>query len=209
MILNKLAGIKYKNRFSQYKNAFIHFCEFKNIPLSSDTLESIKMLEKHTRKKYRQLGPINYKEIAERIKRLKNEKLKLSYQTIIATGLRISELEGIIPADCTITAETITLAFIGKGGDKGTVIIQAVEYPELCQKISELIAKTQADRKIFYSAIYLQKKAKELGFRCHDLRRICAILEYKKARKKSEVMRKLRHSNIKTTNIYLNNKIKF
>ena len=61
---------------------------------------------------------------------------------------------------------------------------------------------------MFYSAIYLQKEAQRLGITCHNLRRAYAKLEYKKTKSRENVRKKLRHTNIKTTNIYLRSKIK-
>ena len=213
-ILYKLGQIKYKNHFSQSKNAFLHFCEFQNIELSGDVLENIKALEKSTVKKYKKLATIEYKEVDKTIKHIKNPKLKLCYQVLITTGLRVSELASITANDCVIDGDVITLSFIGKGGKTEAVTIIAEENPALFQRLKEHVKNTSSEnadnvkRKVFYSAVYLQTKAKELGFKCHDLRRIFAKLEYKKHSKK-EVMKKMRHSNIKTTNIYIRSKVKF
>lgn len=207
-ILNNLAGIKHKNNFSQAKNAFLHFCEFQNITLSSDVLDNIKTLENNTRKKYRKLEEKDFSLIDSKIKHIKNRKLKLSYQTILATGLRVSELAGITPNDCLISDNEITFNVVAKGGQRQMVTVSNIEYPKLYQRIKEQIGKTAPDKKLFYSAIYLQKKAKELGFQCHDLRRAYAKLEYKKSKSKTEVMKKLRHTSIKNTNIYIKSKIK-
>lgn len=208
-VMSKLEKIEHKNYFSQTKNAFLHFCEYQNINLSSDVMEKIKQLETNTHKKYRKLKVIDYKQIDNSIKHIKNSKLRLCYQTIISTGLRVSELASIKADDCTITDNEIIFSFIGKGGDKETVKLIADEYPKLYQDLKELIKDTSTGKKVFYSAIYLQINAKKLGFECHDLRRIFARLEYKKSKSKVVVMKKLRHSNIKTTSIYLNSRIKF
>jgi len=207
-ILDNLGTIKHKNRFSQSKNAFLHFCVFQNITLSADILEIIEQLERTTRKKHRKLKPIEFVQVDKKIKRIRNKKLKLSYQTIIATGLRVSELSGINPENCTVTNNTITFSFVGKGGKNEVVEVQAAAYSKLYQSLKELIDGTSKDKKIFYSANYLQRQAKELGFTCHDLRRACAKLEYKKSRSKKQVKEKLRHANIKTTKIYLKSKVK-
>ena len=213
LVLDKLSEIKYKNHFSQSKNALLRFCDFQNIKLSNDILVRIKELENATKRKYRQLKPIEYNQIDSKIKHIKNIKLKLSYQTMIATGLRISEVAGITPNNCIISdnanhSNSITFNFIGKGRKKGTAIITSNDSPLLYERLKDLIKNTPANKKVFYSAVYLQKKARELGFGCHDLRRAFAKLEYNKCRDKTEVSRKLGHSNIKTTNIYLKSKIK-
>ena len=208
-IMDKLGTIKHKNHFSQSKNAFLYFCEFQNIHLSSSTLERIKELEKGTRKKRRKLKALEYSDIDKKIKRLKNKRLKLSYQTILATGLRVSELADITPGGCNVTSEEINFSFCAKGGANGVVTISATAYPKLYKDLEELIQGVQAkEKKLFYSVGYLQKNAKVLGFSCHNLRRVCAKLEYKKSRSKSAVMEKLRHKSVKATNIYLRSKIK-
>jgi len=208
LVLDRLAGIKHKNYFSQGKNAFLHFCELHNIKLSSDTLESIRGLEKKTKKKYRRLRAIDFKQVDNRIKHIRNKKLKLSYQAIMATGLRVSELAQLGPNDCAIAADSITFNFIGKGRRNESATIQATEHPKLYKSLLELVRDMPANKKVFYSAPYLQAKARPLGFSCHDLRRVFAKLEYRKCGSKTEVMSKLRHSNVKTTNIYLRSRVK-
>lgn len=209
-ILDKLSEVKHKNRFSQFKNAFLYFCEFQNIALPANTLEHIKTLEQNTRKKRRKLKVVEYSAVDKKIKRLRNKRLKLSYQTMIATGLRVSELSSIAPSGCSITSEAITFSFTAKGGTNGVVTIPAAPYPNLYKDLQLLIesARQAKERKLFYSAGYLQKEAKKLDFVCLDLRRAFAKLEYKKCRCKSEVMKKLRHKSIKATNIYLRSKVK-
>ena len=208
-ILNKLSTIKHKNYFSQSKNAFLHFCEFQNISLSSDTLRSIEKIEQGTRKKYRKLPPINYIEVDRKIKHIRNKKLKLSYQVMLATGLRVSELASITKNDFLVDSDMITLNFVGKGGRKELVTFQKSEYPKLYLRIKEHVENVSSDKNVFYSAVYLMKNAKGLGFRCHDLRRIFAHLEYKKHKSKVKVKEKLRHTNMKNTNRYLRSKVKF
>lgn len=206
-VLNRLAELEHKNEFSQAKNSFLHFCEFENLPLSNEVLERIQELETHTRKKYRKLQAIDYITVDNKIKHLKNKRLKLSFQILTTTGLRVSELAQITPAHCIVTNERLTFRFIAKGGNLNTVTLSKSDYPELYERLRELITHISPQKKIFYSAGYLQKQAKRLGFTCHDLRRACAKIEYNKSRSKAEVKKKLRHSNIKTTNLYLNSKV--
>jgi len=207
-ILDNLSQIKYKNYFSQSKNAFLKFCEFQNISLSAEALKSIAELEGRTKKKYRKLLTIEFEEIDTAIKNIKNAKLKLSYQVIIATGLRVSEIAQIRSIDCRVTDNTVAFSFVGKGGNAETVSMTKSENSKLFHRITEHIKITSADKKLFYSAVSLQVKAKELGFGCHDLRRAYAKLEYQKCGSKTCVKEKMRHSNLKNTSIYLNSKIK-
>lgn len=206
-MLERLAELTHKNEFSQAKSALLHFCEFVNLSLSNEVIERIRELETHTRKKYRKLKTVDYITIDNKIKHLNNEKLKLSYQTLTATGLRVSELAQITPAHCVVTDERLAFRFIAKGGKENTTIVFKSEYPEFYGRLKEWITHTNPQKKMFYSAGYLQKQAKNMGFTCHDLRRACAKLEYQKSHSKKEVQEKLRHSTIKTTNIYLNSKV--
>lgn len=206
-VIERLAELTHKNGFSQSKNSFLHFCEFENLSLSNEVIERIRELETHTRKKYRKLKAIDYITIDNKIKHLKNERLKLSFQMLTATGLRVSELAQITPAHCVIKNESLSFRFIAKGGKENTSTVLKSDHPELYEQLNELIIHTNPERKIFYSSSYLQKQAKRLGFTCHDLRRACAKIEYKKSRSKAEVKKKLRHSTVKTTNIYLNSKV--
>lgn len=207
--IQNLSTIKHKNHFSQSKNALYYFCEFANIHLSNEEKARIKDLEEKAKKKYRKLNTVSFKEIKKKINYLKDEKLKLSYQTMLATGLRVSELAQITPGDCINTEDSIFFSFIGKGGKEESVNIVKYDYPDLYNKLLAQINSTSVHNKVFYSAVYLQKKAKELGFQCLDLRRAFAKLEYKNSKSKKIVQKKLRHSSIKNTNIYLRSKIKF
>ena len=215
LVLAKLSEIRYKNYFSQAKNALMLFCEYKDIKLSPDTLSNIRELHGTTKKKYRKMKPVEFSEVDKKIKHIKNKKLKLCYQTIIATGLHVGELASLSARDCTIDkAEdgsvcSITFTFTGKGGKDGEAIISAEEHPLLYERLVELIVTAPSPSSpVFYSSGYLQSKAKEMGFTCHDLRRAYAKIEYKKCRNKAEVSKKLRHSNTRTTNIYLRSKVK-
>jgi len=205
-VLDILSGIKYKNNFSKCKNAFLHFCDFLGVDLGDKYIARIEDLHHGTTRRYRKLKHIDIEAIEKKIKGLRNPKLKLSYQTMLATGLRVGELAQITKDDCLITADEIHFSFVGKGGISCSVVISRHENPRFYDDLILLIEN--AKHKIFYSTIYLQIDAKKLGFTCHDLRRIYSRAEYKKTKSKEAVRRKLRHTNIKTTNIYLKSKFK-
>ena len=206
-MIQHLSEIKCKNEFSQSKNAFLKFIEFQHITLNQKQLNKIKQLEKNTHKKYRKKKSADYKTVDKTIKHIRNQKLKLSYQMMMATGLRVFELSQIRRDDCIITNDFILFYFTGKGGEEENVIILKSENKLLYENLEELINNTEFSRKVFYSSNYLQKKAKEYNFQCHDLRRIYSKLEYKKTKSKKEVQEKMRHSNEKTTEIYLKSNI--
>lgn len=206
-MIQHLSQIKHKNEFSQSKNAFLKFIEFQHITLSQKQLNKIKQLEKNTQKKYRRKKFADYKTVDKTIKHIRNQKLKLSYQTMLVSGLRVFELSQIRRDDCIITVDFIRMYFVGKGGAEENVIILKSENRLLYENLIELISNTEFSGKVFFSSNYLQKKAKEYNFQCHDLRRIYSKLEYKKTKSKKEVQEKMRHSNEKTTEIYLKSNI--
>ena len=207
-VMNNLSKIKYKNEFSQSKNALMYFLEFANIPLDERFSGQINILERMTNKRYRKLKGADLKEIEQTINYLKNNKMKLSYQILLSTGLRVNELSQIRKNDCTISDKDISFDFIGKGGRKEKSKITKEENNKLFETVKKLIESTGDESKVFYSANYLQQKSKEYGFQCHDLRRAFARMQYKKGKSKKEVQKELRHSDEKTTDIYLKSKIK-
>lgn len=207
-MIDELQDMKYKNEFSQYKNALLYFLEFQNISLSEEQSAKIQEYENNTKKKYRKLKTVDFKKVDRTIKHLKNKKLKLSYQTLLNTGLRVFELAQITKDSCTFLDDTLTMNFIGKGGNQEQVIFTKADNEKLFDELKEMILSTQENKKVFYSANYLQQKAKQYNFCCHDLRRAYSKLEYKKSESKEQVKEKMRHTNIKTTEIYLKSKVK-
>ena len=169
-ILKRLEEVKYKSYFSQYKNALLHFCEFAGIKIDDEYLKYIKYLNQTKKKKYQKRVTIDYSLIDRKIKHLKNKKLKLSYQVMALTGLRISELAQIKPSNCAILEDEIHFRFFGKGGKAEEVVLYKIDNPTIYENIKEQIENTHQDKYVFYSAIYLQTKASNLGFKCHDLR---------------------------------------
>lgn len=211
-LISKLSHIHYKNQFSQSKNALLYFCKCYHIDITNKQLKDIERLQKQTRKKYRRLNKTEYPKIKRTINHLKNKKLKVSYLTMIETGLRVSELSQIKIEDCHIYDEKICFSFIGKGGKKAFSTISKKDNTPLYVCLKDTILyycdKGLDSKKLFYSSQYLQQKAKLYGFSCLELRRISAKLEYKKSKSKNQVKEKLRHANIKTTNIYLDSSVK-
>lgn len=208
-VIKKLSEINYKNYFSKSKNTFLYFLEFQNLSLSLEQKSKIKQLENNTKKKYRKLHEIDLKKMKNTINHLKNKKLKVSYLVMLDTGLRVSELSQIKKQDVNISNERIELSFIAKGGKPQKVKIVKKENNLLYESLKDLAENTGETHNVFYSSGYLQNQATKYGFACHDLRRACAKLEYKKTKSKQAVKNKLRHSKLKTTNIYLKSKVKF
>ena len=214
-VLDQLSAIKYKNYFSQSKNALFYFLSCFGLALTDEEVTLIDGLEEKTKKKYRKLKETNYKRINATIQRLKNKKLKLCFLVILETGLRVSELSQIKANDCFIfnerneKNEKIQFNFIGKGGKAEIAYIDKEITPKLYQELESLIKNNDdPEKKLFYSMNYLQGKATKYGFTCHELRRISSKLEYQRTKSRQQVKEKLRHVKLKTTNRYLNSRIK-
>lgn len=206
-ILDHLERVKYKNEFSQSKNALLYFLEFQKIKLSHEQKKKIEEMKTKTTRKYRRLQSVNLEDIEKKIKYLRNKKLKFSYLTMLQTGLRVFELSQLTPNHCTVLETSMNFSFTGKGGKQEQVTLLKEENKKLFYSLKEMIEETEPNKKIFYSRLYLQQEAKKRGFQCHDLRRAFAKVEYKKAKSKEKVKQKLRHSSLKTTDIYVKSKV--
>ncbi len=207
-ILDNLSKVRYKSYFSQSKNALFHFLKFQNITLSDEQLKAIELLQKSTQKKYRKQKQKNFLFIDKEIKNIKNSKMRLSYQVLMYTGLRVSELSQITKRDTCITDSAIYFSFTGKGGKRESVMLSKKNQETCFYELCDHIKKTKDDKKLFYSANYLQATVtRDFQFSCHDLRRIFAKQQFTQTKSKKEVQKKLRHANLKTTKIYLNSKI--
>ena len=199
MVLEKLTAMKYKNQFSKYKNAFLKFSEFLNLELSGENQHKLDKMMDAKIKKRRKLKGTKLKDIQHKIRVMQDKKLKSSYETMLYTGLRVSELAQIKKSNCIIHDKAIEFQFIGKGGKTEKVILYEEQSKRIFNDLRQLIDTTTPDRKIFYSVSYLQTNALKKDFQCHDLRRAFAKLTYQEHKDKEIVMRLLRHSKIKNT----------
>ena len=207
LVIENMRDLKYKNQYAKYKNAFLKFCDFKGIALDINLLNELKDMNETKLRKHRSSKPIKLQDIKNHIKVIRNKRLKLSYETMLATGLRVSELAGITKDATIVTDADITFAFIAKGGACETVIIDKSENAKLFIDLTQLIKSTKQEKPIFYSAGYLQSKACDMGFTCHDLRRAFALLKYRQCKDLDTTRAYLRHKNIKTTKLYLKSKV--
>lgn len=203
-VVLKLKAMRYKNQYSKYKNAFIKLCDYLNIKLSDTVLTELDTISGEKKKKYRHLKPVRLEDIKNRIKVINDKKLKLSFETMLISGLRVSELSQMKKADCTIQDNSIGFKFITKGGNRGNIVI---DDKQLVPKLKDLIGSTAEGERVFYSTNYLQTQANIRDFQCHDLRRAFSKLAYREHRDITKVMHLLRHSRKKSTKIYLKSKL--
>lgn len=206
-VIQKLIAIKYKNQYSKYKNAFLKFCDFQGIEIQKNVLLELELIKTDKIKKRRKLKQIALKDIQNHIKVIQDKKLKLSFEMMLNTGLRVSELTQIKKEDCLVSKNSIEFSFIAKGGNIEKITFPFSQNERLFNNLTSLIENTHTG-KIFYSTNYIQTKANEKGFHCHDLRRAFAKLDYKKNKNLEHTRVALRHTNVKNTKIYVNSKIK-
>ena len=205
LVLQKLQVITYKSYYSKYKNAFLKFCDYQNIKLSDKVRIELDAMKSDKIKKYRKPKPVLLTSIKNKIRVIRDRKLKLSLQIMLATGIRVSELSQVTTKDCTLANDNIKLSFIGKGGNAETVMITD---SKIVSALRELLAITPKGEKLFYSANYLQKHARKRNFACHDLRRAFAKIVYKATKSIRRVMELMRHKKYRSSKIYLTSKVK-
>ena len=206
-VLNKLRAFKYKGEYSKYKNAFVKLCDFLDIKLSADIISELDSMIVSKKKKYRKLKAVRLADIQNQIKIMKDKKLRLSYETLLSTGLRVSELSQIKRENCVVFDSEIELSFIGKGGKQEQVFVYKNNDESFFYDLCEHITSHGIDEKIFYSSSYLQAKAHDKGFSCHDLRRAYAKIIFRDCKDINTVKQLLRHSKIKNTRLYLKSKV--
>jgi len=175
-VIIKLNAIKYKNQYSKYKNAFLKLCDYLNIKLSSENEAELNTMNHKKINKRRKLNPIEFEDIKNSIKTIRDKKLKLAFELMLASGLRVSELAQIKKEDCVIGSKDIKLLFIGKGGKSETVLLT---NRQIITDLKKLLQEVDSEKRLFYHPNYLQSQALKRGFQCHDLRRAFAFSSYK------------------------------
>ena len=147
-VIQKLKVIKYKNQYSKYKNAFLKYCSFIGLELDEDTRLELSMIRLEKKKKRRQLKQVELKDILNHLKVMRDKKLKCSFETMLHTGLRVSELSQIQKENCTIETDYIEFDFLGKGGNQERVVFYEIQNQQLFEDLKNLISNTTG--KVFY-----------------------------------------------------------
>jgi len=164
-VLENLGNIKYKNYFAQAKGALLHFCKFQAITLDDNQLRQIEEMQENTTKKYRSLDKLtaNFVEkTKKKVEGIKNPKLRLSYETAMATGLRVSEIAQLTPGNAVISDEAIIFTITRKGGEEKEVAIVKSEHKKLYEKVRKMTESLKPNDRVFYSVATLQKEAKKV-----------------------------------------------
>lgn len=168
-----------------------------------------------TRRRKTRAEPIQLESIKHKINALKDDRLKLAYRTALNSGLRVSELADLKPGDLQFK-EGARIGYVvrrGKGGKPRELV--GLPDPYLHERLQQLMTATPPDQRLFYSNSHLRKRAYELEFECHDLRRVNAQ-DYRRFVRgeglsayeaNGAVMESLGHTRFRTTARYLRKKV--
>lgn len=207
---------KTRNDVSAAKRGFELFAEFApGLELPDSGLISGISKEKRNYRK-RRFEPLDLKKVQHTINGLKDEKLKLGYRLMLATGARVSEVAQIRKQDITLEEDGGIKIHVEHTKSGGPATLEC-DDTYLLDKLPTYIAELQDGDKVFHSADAMMHKAAEYGFQCHDQRRVYAKLKYKEIKKMrpdlkpgeivEEVRPLMRHNSSRTTKRYLGRKI--
>ena len=207
---------KTRNEFSAAKNALKMMVEFYpqfHIP-SEQFFKTQSMSKRNFSKKPRKV--IYLQPTLRSINQISNEKLKYAYRLALVSGLRVSKLADLEPEDISFENGAIIVRVRhGKGGHGGVIRCRedAYLYEHLQKYVQEAVREPTQTGKLFYGEAKMRKEALRLGFECHDLRRIYAILTRRELGKQMPVkeadrivQQNLRHVRFSTTKRYLYNR---
>lgn len=202
-----------KNEYSAAKNGLKHLQKlYPQLKLpSEDTFRSQSLHKRNFSKRPKKVMYLHPTQ--RKINQIQDEKLKYAYRLSLISGLRVSELADLEGRDLTFCEGQIQVTVRkGKGGHGGTISCRFDPY--LYQRLQAFVQEQpESEEKLFYGERKLRKEAEQLGFECHDLRRIYAM-ELKKELKKEMtakeadqiVQERLRHNRFSTTKRYLYNR---
>lgn len=211
VILQGMKKLKTKNDVSAAKRGFEYFKIYYPELRLPEQIGQISKTKRNFKK--RKWQPLKLDKLKRTINSLQDKKLKYAYRLMLATGMRVSEVEQISKQDITIAEDEIKLHIEHtKSGCPATV---SCKDPYLLEKLPGYLAELKQEDKAFYSASKMMQAANAYGFECHDLRRVFAKLKYREIkpvvgssyRAVGEVRELMRHESCRTTKIYLRRKI--
>lgn len=166
---------KDKSYLNQVKQAVQYYFQAQDEYYNDDT---IYLDELHDRAKKRRKNPVKtlkLKKVNLKINLMREKEIrkKLAFRLEQVSGLRVSEIADLEPRDIEFLDNYKIKIVVrhGKGDKKRTVIGFNDKY--VWEKLKDL--EPRKNGKIFHSASTLMKKAKDLGFKTHKLRKVCPI----------------------------------
>ena len=209
-IEQKMKELPSKNEFSAAKRGLLKLQEY-DPALQLPKKQFFEEQAKKKRNFIKSRGRKIYKDtVMRKINQISDANLRLAYRLEMVSGLRISELADLYPGDIEIADNTLLVTVRnGKGGKSG--IVTCLDDGYVKERLEALIQRTEANTPLFYSTGHMMNEASRLGFECHDLRRIFSQdmeqeqINQGKTRGQAgeEVREALRHSRLRTTNLYL------
>lgn len=185
---------------------------------SDNELKEIISNKNNNRKKA--YDPYTLDTAKRKINTIKDKKYKLAYRLMIVSGARVFEIANLTKEDIIFNDNnTLTIKIRnGKGGKSANINCLRDKY--LFRELKYFLENKLEEESIFYSSIAMQKKAQQLGFKCHDLRRAYSKLFEKKIKEevrdfsddekdiivKDEIRKAMRHSRFETSKGYLYSK---
>ncbi|MEN8905633.1 MAG: hypothetical protein ABF289_06695 [Clostridiales bacterium] len=177
-IENHMKNIKSKKTANNLKIALKKFKEL-NKSFKYDEFEIDLQSAKKSHKRLTKFKEaFNLASSTHKINALKNERFKMAYKLMLSGALRCDEVANITKDNIKITNKGIVIDIKhGKGGFSREAKLIDSKYFE--DNIPKYIKYFSPGENLFYSANYMQKTAKNIGFMCHDLRRASSQIIHK------------------------------
>jgi integrase len=167
---NKDLDGKSKNYINQTKQAVKYALMMNDIYYNSETINLTKL---HNSMKHKK--PENTKlklsTINKKINALKDKRKKLAYRLQEVSGLRLSEIANLKKNDIEFTIDEKIFVLVQKGKCGKARRVATIKDKYLYKELQLL---EERKGRLFYKAITLRKKAWELHFKTHKLRKVTA-----------------------------------
>lgn len=160
--LNSKQLSKFKNSVEKMpladKEKYLEICinQFKNAPKYHPKFKDVFKL----------------KTVENKINRLKSNRLKTAFRLQEISGLRIAELANLTAEDIKIAQDGEMVIHVKKGKGSKERFVRVFKDDYVLDQLINLDPKKNG--KLFCSKKYMLEKAKQLGFKTHDLRKTYA-----------------------------------
>lgn len=165
---------KDKKYLNQIKQAVKYFYNMQDIYYNNDTMHLSKLHDKAKRKKREPEDTLHLKKINQKINLLdeKDKRKKLAFRLQEISGLRIAEISDLEKDDLKFIDGNRIIVTVrnGKGGKRR--VIKAIRDKYVWEELQKL--EPRKNNKLFHSKSSLMKKAQELDFNSHRLRKVFA-----------------------------------
>jgi len=166
---NKVLDNKSKNYINQTKQAIKYLYKMHDIYYNNETINLTKVHDSMKHKKPVRVK-IKLSIVNKKINAMKDKRKKLAFRLMEVSGLRISEISNLTKDNIEFSNNKIYVTVIdGKGGKSRR--ISAIKDKWLYNELQQL---EERNGKLFHKSNTLRKKAWELGFKTHKLRKVSA-----------------------------------